>query len=374
MERVNITIIGAGVVGLSAAYELSKDFNDIIVLEKNSSFGQETSSRNSEVIHAGIYYPKNSLKASTCIEGRDLLYEFCQKNNIPHKKIGKLIVANTSEEIKDLQALFEHAKNNGVVDLKLLSKDEIKKLEPNITAGEAILSPSSGILDSHKFMQALIDNSSVKGVQIVYNTQFTGLKKTKEGFEVCVEDKSEEEFKFISRVVINCAGLYSDKVSEIAGIAKDEYKIKYCKGDYFRVSSQKSGLINRLIYPVPHKKAAGLGVHATLDLSGGLRLGPDDEYVKEIDYRIDESKKRIFSSSVKEFLPFIEESDLSADTSGIRPKLQGPDEDFRDFIIKDECENSREGFINLIGIESPGLTSSIQIAKLIKTILRKYLI
>lgn len=371
MEKIEITIVGAGVIGLAVARELSKSYQDIFVLEKNSSFGKETSSRNSEVIHAGIYYPKESLKAKTCIEGKQLLYEFCVKNNIPHKKLGKLIVAIDSNEVKDLEALFKRALENGVEGLNLLSSQEIKNLEAHIEAKGAIHSPSTGILDSHRFMENLILQLKSRNGTIAYNTELVGIDKIKDGFEVSVEDKREGAFKFFTSIFINCAGLNSDRIARMAGLEKDEYKLKYCKGDYFRVSPNKAKYISRLIYPVPKEDRAGLGIHATLDLTGALRLGPDDEYVEKIDYNVEESKKKIFYEGVEKFLPFIESGDLTPDTSGIRPKLQGPQEGFRDFIIQDESGDGLPGFINLIGIESPGLTSALSIAKIVSRIVKR---
>jgi L-2-hydroxyglutarate oxidase LhgO len=207
--------------------------------------------------------------------------------------------------------------------------------------------------------------------QIAYNTELIGIDKIKEGYELTVSDKREGSLKFLTGIIINCTGLNSDKVAEMIGLKNDDYKLKYCKGDYFRTSSSKAKFINRLIYPVPKEDRAGLGIHATLDLAGGLRLGPDDEYVEKIDYNIDESKKNLFYESVSTFLPFIHLDDLTADTSGVRPKLQGPNEYFRDFIIKDESDNGLPGFINLIGIESPGLTSCLSIARIVKEMVEK---
>ena len=371
MEKVDIVVVGAGVVGLAVAWELSRLDKEIFVIEKNSNFGQETSSRNSEVIHAGIYYPKESLKTKTCIEGKELLYEFCLKNNIPHKKIGKLIVAIDKNEVGDLRNLFQRGLENGVKDLKLLSKGEIRALEPNIKAEEAIYSSSTGIIDSHSLMNNLVLQFKSHKGHIAYNTELIGIDKTKDGFQITVEDKKEGAFKFLSSIFINCAGLNSDKVAAMAGLLKDEYKLKYCKGDYFRVHNNKAKYISRLVYPVPKKDRAGLGIHATLDLAGSLRLGPDDEYVEEINYNVDESKKKIFYESTRLFLPFIESADLTPDTSGIRPKLEGPQEGFRDFIIQDESSNDFPGFINLIGIESPGLTCALSIAKTVSQIVNR---
>ena len=362
MEKIDIAIIGAGVVGLSIAHELSKSHSNIYIIEKHHSFGQETSSRNSEVIHSGIYYPKDSFKTKTCIEGRRLLYEFCSENNIPHKKIGKLIVAINSQEIKELDELFKHGLNNGLEDLKLLSKDELRKLEPNVNAEAAIYSPSTGVVDTHAFMKKLSDKFEGCSGSVAYGCELIGIEKTKQGFALAVKD-NEGEFKFLSRVLINSAGLSSDKISAMAGLDNPEYKLKYCKGDYFRVSSSKSKLIERLVYPVPKNDRAGLGIHATVDMAGQLRLGPDDEYVNDINYDVDPRRARAFYESIRQFLPFIELQDISPDMAGMRPKLQG--EGFRDFVIKDESGNNLPGFINLIGIESPGLTAALSIARIV---------
>ncbi len=368
MEKIEITIIGAGVVGLAIAFELSKEYKDIFVLERHPAFGQETSSRNSEVIHAGIYYPKDSLKHATCMEGRRLLYDFCIGQNIAHKKIGKFIVAIDKNELSELEALYKHGLDNGVSDLRLLSREELKKSEPNVEAVAAIYSPSTGIIDSHSLMKNFQGLAQSCGAQFAYGAELTAVKKCKEGFLLTVRESKGENFSFLSRVVINCAGLNSDKVAGMAGIEKEEYRLKYCKGDYFRVHNNKGKYIKSLIYPVPKKDRAGLGIHATLDLSGSLRLGPDDEYVDKITYEVNAAKAKAFYESVRTFLPFIELGDLSPDTSGIRPKLQRPGEAFRDFIIKDEADNGLEGFINLIGIESPGLTSSLSIAAMVRKI------
>ncbi len=366
MEKIEITVIGAGVVGLAVAMELSKDYNDIFVIERNDSFGRETSSRNSEVIHAGIYYPKDSLKARTCMEGKGMLYDFCVKNNVPHKKVGKLIVAADKKEIGGIEELFRCGLENGVTDLKLLSQSEVRKLEPRVETEAAIYSPSTGIIDSHAFMRIMALRFKKAGGQISYYSEVIGIEKIKEGFEVSVRDADKKEFTFCTRIVVNSAGLYSDRVAAMVGLDKKEYRLKYCKGSYFRIGRNKANLINRLVYPLPEKYRTGLGIHATLDLAGGMRLGPDAEYTTKIDYIVDEAKRIIFYESARKFLSFLEPEDLSPDTAGVRPKLQGPEDSFRDFIIKNEAENGFPGFINLIGIESPGLTASLSIAKMVK--------
>jgi L-2-hydroxyglutarate oxidase LhgO len=365
MEKVDIVIIGAGVVGLSIAAELSRTHKDIIMVECNESFGQETSSRNSEVIHAGIYYPKDSIKLKACLEGRHLLYEFCAKHNISHKRTGKLIIAINKNEVRDLEKLFAHGKDNGVSDLVLISKAKARQMEPGINCEGAIYSSSTGILDTHSFMKCLAASFKENGGQIAYNAEVTGISKTGNGYEVTVAENQKDSFTLNSGMVINCAGLNSDKVSALAGLAKPEYKLKYCKGDYFRLSGAKKAGIRHLVYPVPKEDRGGLGIHLTLDLAGSIRLGPDDEYVEKVDYNIDPSKAKIFYESVKTFLPFAELSKLSPDTSGVRPKLQGKGEGFRDFVICHEGANGFPGFINLIGIESPGLTASLSIARMV---------
>ena len=373
MEEIDIVVVGAGVVGLAVAAEISKICGNVLVLEKNSSFGQETSSRNSEVIHAGIYYPKDALKTKTCIEGNKLLYQFCADHNIGHRRIGKLIVATNSAELSGLTELLNNGVGNGVSDLRLISQEEIKKLEPNVEAMAAIYSPSTGIIDSHSLMKKLAWQLEENSGLIAYNSEVKVIQKQGNCYRVVVADINEGPLEILSRVVINCAGLNADKISALTGLNKNEYKIKYCKGDYFRVQPIKSRLIQRLVYPLPQKYGSGLGIHATLDLAGLIRLGPDDEYVDELKYDVDPLKAKNFCASVHKFLPFICLEDLSVDTSGIRPKLQGPNEPFRDFIIKDEVDNGFPGLINLIGIESPGLTSCLSIAGMVRNLVKKYL-
>ena len=376
MEEIDVLIIGAGVVGLAVASEIAERDKSIIVLEKNNAFGQETSSRNSEVIHAGMYYPTGTLKAKLCVEGRHLLYEICRKNNVPHRKIGKLIVATEKDETPDLDKLFQQGKNNGVEGLRIINRQEIKEMEPNISGITALYSSETGIIDSHRLMQYFFDSAKDKGAMVSFNSEVTSIEKAARGYEVLVRN-GNEALTLRTRVVINCAGLDSDEIAKIAGVdtKKNKYNLKYCKGQYFRVDSNKSRLVDRLIYPVPKPKSGGLGIHSTLDLAGSMRLGPDDFYQKDRskDYSVDKSKKYEFYNSAKKFLPFIEEDNLTEDTSGIRPKLQGEGEDFRDFVIKDELESGLAGFINLIGIESPGLTAAPAIARYVNKLARKYL-
>ena len=374
MEKVEAVIIGAGIVGLSVAARVSRKKSSVYLLERHRSFGQETSARNSEVIHAGIYYPKGSLKDGTCIEGNRLVYEICEKNRIPYKRLGKLIVAVDPSEKADLEALFENARANGVTDIVLLDKDRVKDLEPNITACEAIYSGTTGIVDTHKLMSFFAQQAKENGVSISYDTEVIRIEHLKEGYKITVKDTTGEDFQFLSQIVINCAGLESDTVAGIVGIDIDkaDYKLKYCKGQYFKLGTKKSSYIKRLIYPVLKPKATALGIHATPNLSGMVRLGPDEKFIDrgQIDYNVDEEAKGPFYDSCSRFLPFLDKEDLSQDTSGVRPKLQGEGELFRDFVIKEESEKGLPGFINLIGIESPGLTAAPAIAGMVLDMIR----
>jgi len=370
MEKTDITVVGAGVVGLAIGAELARTYGDILIIEQHASFGREISSRNSEVIHAGIYYPKNSLKAILCVEGHRLLYEFCVQNHVPHRRIGKLIVARHSKEIADLEGIMQKGIANGVEGLRWMTKAETLALEPYIRAEAAIHSPHTGIIDSHALMKTLVYQFTSRGGMIIYNTQVVGIDRSPEGFRISVQEKSGGKTQIATRMLINAAGLSSEKVAIMAGIDRPDYALKFCKGEYFRVRPGKSKLISRLVYPVPTEDHEGLGVHATLDLAGQMRLGPDTEYVSQIDYAVDPAKQKDFFESVVTFLPFIEFDDLSPDTSGIRPKLQGPDEPVKDFLIKNEADKGLPGLINLIGIESPGLTACLAIAGLVKGLLR----
>jgi L-2-hydroxyglutarate oxidase LhgO len=361
---VDITIIGAGVVGLAAASELASRDRAVYILERHGTFGQETSSRHSGVIHSGIYYPEGTLKARLCLSGNRALYQLCQRHDIGYKRSGKLIVAINDEEARELERLFAQGERNRVPDLRMLSRQELKNLEPNIEGVSAILSPSTGIIDSHALMKYFITTAKEKAAAIAYQTEVVGIEKTTDGYQVRVKD-SQGEFDFTTRVLINCAGLSSDKIAGLAGIDIDRagYRLHYCKGEYFSVGNGKNKLVSRLIFPVPPSNITGVGIHVTLDLDGRMRLGPGIQYVDSLDYSVTDEHQRLFYDSVKGFLPFIDYDDLAPEMAGIRPKLQGPGEDIRDFVIRDEGDKGLPGLINLIGIESPGLTSATAIAK-----------
>lgn len=370
MQETKITIIGAGVVGLSIAYVLSRFHQDIIVLERNDSFGQEISSRNSEVIHAGLYYLPDSFKAQTCIKGRNLLYELCSKYNILYKKTEKLVIACNDEEIKKIEKIYYNSQKCGVKNLKFLDSGDIEELEPQVSAKFGFISPDSGIIDSHSLMNFFYTKAKDNGVTFSFCTEAAALAWRGSHYKITVKEPKGDTFSFQSQAVINAAGLNSDKVAQMAGIDIDKYfyRLNYCKGQYFRIGNPKKFSISHLVYPCATQ--ISLGIHITPDLGGGLRLGPDAKYISEINYQIDEADRGCFYESVKRFLPFLEPEDLVPDTVGIRPKLQKEDEIFKDFIIQHESDKGLPGFVNLIGIESPGLTACLAIAEIVKKVLK----
>lgn len=359
----DLTIIGAGVIGLAIASEFAEDKLRLYILEKNESHGLGISSRNSEVIHAGIYYPYGSLKANLCVEGRELIYETCKKENIPHKRLGKLIIATSADEISVIEDLFRNATGNGIKSLSILDQRHISQIEPDIKAVSAIFSPDTGIISAHCLMDYYLHNAKNNGAEIVYGTEVKEIVRMQEGYKISTLNTAGEMFEFTTEKVINAAGLQSDIVAKMTGT---DYYLSYCKGDYFSISNTKPGVVKRLIYPVPEKNHVGLGVHLTLDLNGRMRLGPDAVYTDRIeDYKVDGNKRDFFYESAVKFLPFIRKEDLVPDMSGIRPKLQKKGEGFRDFVISEDLP----GFVNLVGIESPGLTAAPAIARYVKKIL-----
>lgn len=361
MERFDITIIGAGIVGVAIASELPQGNN--LVIERHETFGRETSSRNSEVIHAGIYYPRGSLKARLCVEGNELIYRICKENNINHKQLGKIIAAVNNEEALDLENLYRQGVENGVPGLKIISEEEIKKLEPNIRAVSGIYSPTTGIVDTHNLMRYFELKAKEKGVTFAYGCELFGIEP---GYKLTVRDSDGGLVNFTTRILINSAGLDSDKLAGMIGIT--DYKLHYCKGEYFRVGGGKYKYINHLVYP--HPTGISLGIHTVLDLAGQLKLGPNAFYVDEINYDVDPGHAYSMWESVKKYLPFIDPEDLTPDMSGIRAKLQGPGEPVKDFVVQEETERGFPGFVNLIGIESPGLTSAPSIARYVLKLLR----
>ena len=375
MDRVDLIIVGAGVVGLAVAAELSQSLSDpeIMLMDRHPKFGQDTSSRNSEVIHAGMYYPPGSLKAKLCVEGNPLLYEFCDRHHVPYQRLGKLIIAREESEIPAIEGIYKQGTDNGVPGLRMLTKNEIATMEPNITAVAALYSATTGIIDSHKLMAQLERSAVSDGTMMAYMHQVTGVARGNGGYEVKFIGPDGQEDELACTWLINCAGLYSDYIPAQLGIdvAAAGYKIYPVKGEYFSVAMSKSKLISHLIYPPPLKSLKGLGTHITKSLDGRARLGPNVQYVAEReDYDVDPSHLEEFYQAARSYLPFIEKTDLQTDMAGMRPKIQPPDGPVADFVIRHETERGLQGFINLVGIESPGLTACLSIAKMVGGLIR----
>ena len=361
-----VAIIGAGAVGLAIGQKLCERFDSVVILERHERFGEETSSRNSEVIHGGIYYPTASLKAKLCTRGRELLYELCAKVSIPHAKTEKIIVATDEVEEKRVHELYEQALNNGVPGMQLLSKAEVGEREPSVFCTMGLLSPETGIIDAHSLMRYLAAKTKEQGGDLAYGTSLEAAEMLSEGYRLTVTDIENETYDFTARLVINAAGLDCDTVASYFGVDVKEagYELHYAKGNYFRYSGPDLG-IKRLIYPVPGP--ASLGIHLVIDLGGQYRFGPDIEFLdnREQSYDVNKGLRDKFYQSIKKYLPQIEPEQLHEGFAGIRPKLSGPGEVSRDFIITHEEDKGFPGLINLIGIESPGLTSCLAIAEMI---------
>ena len=366
MEKVDIVIIGAGVVGLAvASYVACKD-RSVLVIERHESFGQETSSRNSEVIHASIYYPKSFLKGKLCLRGNKMMYDICKKNNIPHSNTGKLIVAVNKDEEAVLPDLLELAMNNGAKGVRIVSHEEIKKLEPNVRAVAAMYCPSSGVVDSHSLMKFFETSAKESGVDFAYGVEVNSIEKNIDGYIVGVRDTDGRSYEFSTRVLINSAGLESGNVTQLTGIDIDKagYRINYHKGIYYRVIQGFEKFPRMLIYPVP-PESGSVGIHTCPDLAGGLRLGPHFFWSDTIDYTVDDTYLDLFYQTAKQYLPFLKIGDLQPDMAGVMSAVQKPGEDMRDFVIKHEIDKGLPGFISLVGIESPGLTSVPAIGEMI---------
>jgi L-2-hydroxyglutarate oxidase LhgO len=325
---VGTTVVGGGVVGLAVAARLARHGRDLVLLERHERHGLETSSRNSEVIHAGMYYPAGSLKARLCVEGSRRLYEACEAHHIPCRRIGKIIVA-----------------------------------EPNVRSVAALYSPNTGIVSAHALMDHLSREARAGGATIQLRTELVSVERRTTDYRLTVRAPDGLE-SFSAERVVNAAGLESDTVAALCGIdvAAAGYALRWCKGSYFSVSAAKARLVSRLVYPVPGY--ASLGVHAVLGLEGRLRFGPDLEYLAErrADYRVREERRAAFGEAVRRLVPAIRDEDLEPDMSGIRAKLQGPGQPFRDFVIREESDRGLPGLVNLVGIDSPGLTAALAIA------------
>jgi L-2-hydroxyglutarate oxidase LhgO len=357
-EEIDTVVIGAGVVGLAIARAFALAGREVIVLEREGAIGTGTSSRNSEVIHAGIYYPSGSLKAKLCVAGRLALYPYLERRGIPHRRCGKLIVAADAGQIAGLEKLHAQARANGVADLRMLEAREARALEPQLSCVAALESPSTGIIDSHAFMLALRGDAEDRGAAIAFRSPLKGGRIRQSGIEL--EVGGTEPMRLLARTVVNSAGLYAQDVARSlegfpAGKIPPTY---YCKGNYFSLSGRSP--FSRLVYPAP--ESAGLGVHLTLDLAGRARFGPDVEWIERIDYDVDPGRGRVFYDAIRRYWPGIKDGSLQPAYCGIRPKIQPRTEPSRDFFIQGPAEHGAAGLVNLFGIESPGLTASLAIA------------
>jgi L-2-hydroxyglutarate oxidase LhgO len=369
MADAALTVIGGGVVGLAIAAEAAQKHAPLYLIERNEKYGQETSSRNSEVIHAGIYYAAGSFKAKLCVEGRDMLYALCEKNGIPHRRITKIITATNPAEAGDLEGIYRQGTANGA-PLEMITGEQVRALEPRVVSVAGIFSPSTGIVSAHGLMDYFAHVARERGAALQTRCSVVGVARRNGDYEITV-DEGGQRSTFTSERVVNAAGLDADTIAALAGIDIDAagYRLSYARGCYFSVPPSLSRCVSRLVYPVPTKHS--LGVHAVLDLGGRLKFGPDVEYLENrvLDYRVREERRHAFAESVRRILPFIRDEDLSPDMCGIRPKLQKPNEPARDYVIRDEADRGLPGFINLIGIESPGLTASPAIARYVAGLL-----
>jgi L-2-hydroxyglutarate oxidase LhgO len=363
MPDTGVTIIGAGVVGLAVAARLAPEHPGLLVVDRNPRHGMETSSRNSQVVHAGIYYPAGSLKATLCREGRDRLYDLCARHDIPCRKIGKIVTATCDGERPALARVYETARQNGVL-LERWSGAQARALEPHVASVEALWSAESGIVDAHGLMDYFLQKALAAGAVLFPEAEVEAVERIAGGYRVSVKRESERESVETERL-INSAGLDADTVAALAGVDLDAagYRQHYCKGSYFSAASRCARLVSRLVYPVPAHES--LGVHVVLDTGGRLRFGPDAEYLpdRRLDYRVDSEKRRAFAEAARSILPEIADGDLEPDISGIRPKLQPKGGPPRDFVIAEESARGLPGLVNLIGIESPGLTAAPAIAE-----------
>ena len=354
MEQVDAVVIGAGVVGLAVARALALQGREVWLLESENAIGTGTSSRNSEVIHAGIYYPQGSLKARLCVDGKNQLYAYAAERGIGHSRCGKLIVATHAAQVPQLQAIIAKAAANGVPDLVLLTREEAQALEPQLNCVAAVLSPSTGIVDSHAFMLALQGDLENAGGLVALNSPVASANCGADVITLVTQDGTELQ----TSLLVNAAGLYAQTLARrFTGLDTAQVPPShYAKGNYFTLAGRSP--FDRLIYPVP--EAAGLGVHLTLDLGGQAKFGPDVEWVNSPDdLVVDAARGEAFYAEVRKYWPGLQDGALTAGYAGIRPKIQGPEEAARDFLIQGQSEHGVKGLINLFGIESPGLTSAL---------------
>jgi L-2-hydroxyglutarate oxidase LhgO len=358
IERIDCVVIGAGVVGLAIARELALAGREVIVLEAAEGIGTHTSSRNSEVIHAGLYYPKGSLKARLCVAGKNLLYEYCAERGVPHRRIGKVVVASEDAEIDAVKSYVAKAEANGVTDLRWLSAEELRVLEPEVRSVAGFLSPSTGIIDSHAFMLALQGDAENHGASVVFFSPVQSGAVCDGGIQL--EVGGAEPMSLHCATVINSAGLFAQDVARsIAGVPAGSIPPQYfAKAHYYTLSGKSP--FRRLVYPVATN--AFLGVHVTLDLGGQARFGPDVAWVDGVDYTFDGAREQLFYSAIRHYYPGLKDGSLQPGYTGIRPKISGPKEPAADFLIQGPGDHGVPGLVNLYGIESPGLTAALAIA------------
>ena len=360
-EQVDTVVIGAGVVGLAVARALAVQGREVMVLEAADAFGTGTSARNSEVIHAGIYYPAGSLKARLCVQGKQMLYDYCAERGIAHQRCGKLIVATSADQVDELRAIQQRAAANGVHDLRLLTRAEAQALEPSLQCHAALLSPSTGIVDSHGLMLSLLGDLEQAGGLLAANSEVKSLAALEDKAQAAIKMEvfgGEESTELIARQVVNAAGLHAPALAaRTQGLdLRHVPQARFAKGNYFTLSGRAP--FSRLIYPVP--EPGGLGVHLTLDLGGQAKFGPDVQWVDSPhDLEVDAARGNAFYAEVRRYWPELRDGALQPGYAGIRPKISAPGEPAADFVIQGPREHGVPGLVNLFGIESPGLTSCL---------------
>lgn len=357
-EAVECVVVGGGIIGLAVARALARAGREVLLLEKERWIGQDTSSRNSEVIHAGLYYPQGSLKARFCVAGRKALYDFCAAHNVPHRRLGKLVVACNENEVETLRRVMAHAEANGVEDLRWLDGKEARALEPELSCVAAFHSPSTGIVDSHELMLAYQTDAELAGAAVVLRAPVLEGRVIGKGF--ALEIGGAERMTLEAKILVNSAGLYAPSLARrIAGIPSETIpRDYYCRGVYFTLAGRAP--FKRLVYPVP--EAAGLGVHLTLDMSGAARFGPDTEWIDGIDYTVEPRRGDRFYAAIRAYWPNLPDGSLQPGYAGIRPKINAPEERAADFMVAGPETHGVPGLVNLFGIESPGITASLAIA------------